>query len=490
MRKIYILYIATISILSLVYINNTSALDYSSNVGVGFTFNPALSISLSSNDLVIPNLVPGSMEDSNSINVSVATNAAYGYTLSANVNDENLVHSNNIDTFSSIATNAGLASLDDSEDSNIWGYSTSLDSGATWSNYNGLSSSNSTTLLDANSNVSSNLDFKIAARASSTQASGTYTGVINFIAVSNVAPMSLLDSFIASGAEQLNGYFKMQDMTHDICNNVDVEESELQLIDVRDNKIYWVAKLKDGNCWMTQNLDLDLSHEVALTSENTNLKTYAQTGPYSPEGGYYQDDTNTIYWAPIRSTTSSLNRNNFPATVDANNTPYSYDPSSLYYYYGPPSNPANHTFYSLSTCQNENYPNCERYPAGNYYNWSAAVASDNTIGFTETNTYADNSICPNNWKLPTSNNFNTLTKTYDINNKNSLDLQLSPLWFVRSGYIQNGGSSPSGTYGCYWTNISSSDGSSAQNLSFFNGFISSTNTYQRNLGLTVRCITE
>ena len=243
MRKIYILYIAAISILSLVYINNTSALDYSSNIGIGFTFNPTLSVSVSPSDLIIDNLIPGSTLDSNSINVSVATNAAYGYTLSANVNDENLVHSNNVDIFNSIATDADLSDLEDSEDTNIWGYSTSLDSGATWSNYNGLSSSNSTTLLDTNSNVSNNLDFKIAARASSTQASGTYTGVINFTAVSNVAPISLLDSFIASGAEQLNGYFKMQDMTHDICNNVDIEESELQLIDVRDNKVYWVAKL-------------------------------------------------------------------------------------------------------------------------------------------------------------------------------------------------------------------------------------------------------
>ena len=97
--------------------SNVSALDYSSNVGVGFTFNPTLSISLSSNDLIIPNLVPGSTLDSNSINVSVATNAAYGYTLSANVGDDihnnsNLTHTNNTSVFSSIATNADLASLD------------------------------------------------------------------------------------------------------------------------------------------------------------------------------------------------------------------------------------------------------------------------------------------------------------------------------------------------------------------------------------------
>ena len=56
--------------------SNVFALDYSSNVGIGFTFNPTLSVSISPNDLIIDNLIPGSTLDSNSINVSVATNAA------------------------------------------------------------------------------------------------------------------------------------------------------------------------------------------------------------------------------------------------------------------------------------------------------------------------------------------------------------------------------------------------------------------------------
>ena len=312
--KHHILYTVIVAILlSLITINNdsiVSALSYSSNVGVGFTFNPTLSVSISPSDLVISNLVPGSTLDSNAINVSVASNASYGYTLSASVSNESLVHSNNINTFSSIATNANLSDLDNSEDTNIWGYSTSLDSSTTWSSYNGLSSSNNITLINTNSNVSSNLDFKIAAKAASTQASGTYTGVINFTAVSNVAPMSLLDSFIASGAEMYNGYFKMQDMTHSICSNVDIEESELQLIDVRDNRIYWVAKLKDGNCWMTQNLDLDLSHEVALTSETSDIdpESYGTT-IYTTDTGYSKDETTgVVSWLPSTIDNSGIQR--------------------------------------------------------------------------------------------------------------------------------------------------------------------------------------
>ena len=102
--------------LSFINIINISALSYESSVGIGFTFNPTLSVSLSSNDLVIANLTPGSSDHSNSINVSVATNASYGYTLSAIAgdsthNNSNLTHSNNTDIFSSIATNADLANL-------------------------------------------------------------------------------------------------------------------------------------------------------------------------------------------------------------------------------------------------------------------------------------------------------------------------------------------------------------------------------------------
>lgn len=48
-----------------------------------FTFKPTLSVNISPSDLVISNLAPGTTDDSNSINVSVVTNAAYGYNLSA-----------------------------------------------------------------------------------------------------------------------------------------------------------------------------------------------------------------------------------------------------------------------------------------------------------------------------------------------------------------------------------------------------------------------
>jgi len=48
----------------------------------------------------------------------------------------------------------------------------------------------------------------------------------------------------------------MQEMTADVCA-VSQEGDSKQLVDERDGKKYWVTKLKDGQCWMTQNLDYD-----------------------------------------------------------------------------------------------------------------------------------------------------------------------------------------------------------------------------------------
>ncbi|MBQ3474510.1 hypothetical protein IJH24_03780, partial [Candidatus Saccharibacteria bacterium] len=46
---------------------------YQQDVGVNFTFNSALSLTLSSSDLHIYNLAPGTANDSNVINVKVLT---------------------------------------------------------------------------------------------------------------------------------------------------------------------------------------------------------------------------------------------------------------------------------------------------------------------------------------------------------------------------------------------------------------------------------
>ena len=55
------------------------------------------------------------------------------------------------------------------------------------------------------------------------------------------------------------------------------------LTDSRDGNDYLVRRLGDGNCWMVQNLDLDLSTVGTLTPTDTNI--IANWNPYAKSGG-------------------------------------------------------------------------------------------------------------------------------------------------------------------------------------------------------------
>ena len=194
--KIITLTLSSVAFLSILFTSNSSALTYSSNVDVGFTFNPTISVNLSG-DLLINNLAPGSVSDSNTINVTVATNASQGYVLTATsgtktTNTDLVNQTNSTYKFTSIATNASLANL---TTDNTWGFSYSSDSGSTWSNYSGLPLDNDDEgatgkqlLSTINPSDNRTIQFKIGAKASTDQAAGTYLNIINFYAVANPDP--------------------------------------------------------------------------------------------------------------------------------------------------------------------------------------------------------------------------------------------------------------------------------------------------------------
>ena len=471
--------------------SNVSALDYSSNVGIGFTFNPTLSVNISPSDLIIPNLAPGTTSDSNSINVSVTTNAAYGYNLSATVgsNTYNNTSLNNINSrdnndnnnnndssnyvFNSIVTNADLPSL---TANNTWGYSYSLDNGSTWSNYSGLplfSDSNNKTLVDKYTESEDIINFKIAAKASNTQPSGTYSNVINFNAVAYAVPMSLADSYAYFGAELYHGYYKMQDMTTRICQTAEAP-SELQVIDVRDDKVYWIAKLADGNCWMTQNLDLDLTSNpeadnyIALTSENTDLN---DTTSAAYQDGYTISGDGVITWMPERDT---IAYDKLDTWQDNNAHPYSYDYLDVN---GNPVYPDKNATQQIAGNHGL---------SGNYYNWSAAVASNNSSADTQQR-YREfqNSICPKNWELPSRynpDNFTNLRITYVSVKK----VMQSPIWFIRSGALESNTINLLGVAGYCWTNTNWTSDSA------FSSFLDGYGFYPANFsmlkGQSLRCL--
>ena len=186
----------SVGLLGLVFASSTSALTYQEEIPVSFTFNRGLSLTVSASDLHIYNLVPGNSDESNIITVTTTSNNVTGYVLTASVgnstkNTTNLVNGSN--NFASIATNASQSSL---TTDNTWGYSISTNNGSSWSNYSGLPIFSSTTwkeIASTNANGTTSILFKIGAKASSSQAAGDYTNVINFTATTNYAPTTIGD---------------------------------------------------------------------------------------------------------------------------------------------------------------------------------------------------------------------------------------------------------------------------------------------------------
>ena len=439
--------VSIITMLSFANIINTSALSYQTETNINFTFNPTLSINISHSDLVIDNLAPGTTGDSNTINVSVATNAAYGYTLSAimNGNNNNLTHTNGTNIFSSIATDASLSSL---TTDNTWGYSYKLSNDTNWNNYSGLSTETSKTLVDSNDQTAIPIDFKIGAKASSTQPSGTYTGTINFTAVTKPTPITLADAYASEGKTMVNGFYTMQDMTSTICSKVEAIGAQLQALDKRDNKLYWIAKLADNHCWMTQNLDLDLDSNRTYTHWDTDLG-------WSNSSNL---DVNAT-WKPNNSTMDFTIGSTIPGWQSSSTEPYSANPGDVCFYTSN-SDSSDTQYDSLQECIDAGHNDCTHYHAGNYYNWSASVASNDTSELTTQYDNAPNSICPKAWKIPQNNptnDFSGLFRSYNITPSYSttpsiaIKLRLEPIWLILSGDVSDGELARQNQRGGYWT---------------------------------------
>ena len=451
----------------------------STSVEIDFTLNQSLTATLSSNDIYIHDISPGAFRNSNTVTLNVESNNPTGYVVSAAVggNTTDLTKSGTADKFTSIASNADLATLTTDD---TWGYSlkigTSTGNGTsvaksgdpgTWSNYNGLTTTASPIFSTSEPTIAG-INLRIAAKASDDIEPGEYTNSINFSIVTNLVPVSAADAFDAAAASnpnitKVNGFYKMQDMTSTICSNITTPSAadysdtpELQLIDTRDNKVYWVAKLKDGHCWMTQNLDFDIP-TTTLTSADTDLTQYG-VGGYTTDNGYSQSGT-TISWAPERATipSSAISSGTITGWNNDNNNPYSADTGDWYwtdtwydnacasspwcnYLTGNQGNKFSQTPYTGNGTHGH---------VGNYYNWTSAIASNDSSSYT-TSTMDDisaspqNSVCPAGWRLPTisssasvapgsTNEFAVLKALYPATGDNGFTAR--PLFFVRGGIV-------------------------------------------------------
>ena len=295
------------------------------------------------------------------------------------------------------------------------------------------------------------LETTYAAFASASQLADTYEGKVKYTLVhpyngaAPEMPVACNPEGTTIGTDSSTDVVCMQDITSTNKSTLlasMTEGTQYSLVDKRDEKDYKIAKLADGKVWMTQNLDLDIDSSKTYTNEDTDLGWNTSTNQYD-----------TASWTPSRSTYATTANNIHEWCVggtwntqishcEQNNTPESYDPGDLYwntmtsdysdwnaYYHscnystGTPS--CDETLNPLSTYTSST--GTQQYHLGNYYNWPAAIASnDDSIygAYNETTGQYDNlethqSICPAGWTLPYVN--------YN-NNTNQLEGDFVDLW--------------------------------------------------------------
>ena len=301
--------------------------------------------------------------------------------------------------------------------------------------------------------------------------SGTYTNTVTVSAVAN--PPLITD---------MGSLTYMQDMTPEVCAKTEVG-TVARLTDARDGKVYWVAKLKDNNCWMTQNLDLDLTNGTPLTSEDSDVSSSwdppittekngavtsnsSSTGTYSWDFGLYvknnPDDYNS-YCTQVKTMNGCDGwtdvTNLTPATTEWTN--------------------------SIDNTVSDNTYDAH-FLVGNFYQWNAATAG---TGSSITSTNATDSICPKGWKLPTSNNSNNGSFQALVGNLNSTTITQAPYYFNPSGYVLSGSLRDAGRVGYYWSSTAYSSSSYAYYLYFGSGGVFPSSYYNyRYRGQSVRCL--
>ena len=462
-------------ILGVSFTHDSSALTYSSNVDVGFTFNPTISVNLSG-DLLINNLAPGSVSDSNTINVTVATNASQGYLLTATsgtktTNTDLVNQANSAYKFTSIATNASLANL---TTDNTWGFSYSSDSGSTWSNYSGLPLDNDDEgatgkqlLSTINPSDNRTIQFKIGAKAATDQAAGTYLNTINFYAVANpdptLQPVSCPAGKICynpnslttvqgemgqqtpSSSELTNGVtlwapnFKRDGYGFagwsDAVNGNGIKYGPNQTITAPDDistngyPLYaiWVKSAGDLQNW-TGCSSLSQGEVTARTDARDN-NTYAVAkladGKCWMIENLRLDDTPELSSTNTHNPSLPLNnswyyKNSQSTLTTSNHLSYTTNPvqtawcndSSAECYNQSMLATNNTTLFTNNTASGY-FASSNVYSYGNYYNWYSATGGNGKHGSSYGNSYhSTGDICPAGWHLPKGAN-----KTNETNNE-------------------------------------------------------------------------
>ena len=246
--------------------------------------------------------------------------------------------------------------------------------------------------------------------------------------------------------------YTLQSFNSAKCDDMEFGEF-VALRDTRDNNVYSVAKLEDGNCWMVENLRLDPS-TTTFSSSNTNSPTaeFITNAPNSSSSNTLCNDDEDTCMDTIGFNANAINRNLSPS--------YS-------------NNSVSRSWYSY----------------GVMYNWYTATAGNGTYDTDSTNASGD--ICPAGWRLPTGGQSGEFVNLNDLANDGSLitdaGLVKFPDNFIYSGDFNNTIPGGRNNYGRFWS--ATSEGNlNAYRLGIVTSGATPTGSYKKWDAFAVRCI--
>ena len=396
----------------------------------------------------------------------------------------------NISTINATAGDVGLTLS--SLKPNTWGYNLGTEAPTDTTTYSAVPTNDSTPIQtkDTSDTNSANDTYTLSfgAKVDTTAASGAYSDTLTIAVVAEPRKMIF------------DGIQTMQEMTSTICADA-TENETARLTDIRDGKQYWVAKLADGNCWMTQNLDLDLTNDIPLTPEDSDVSSNwyppnatengttassvtDEPATYSWDFGLWVKDNPSNYDSYCSEVTTMDDCDGWTNVADL-------IPSTTEWN-GAASN----------TINSGNGTYDAHFLVGNYYAWDAATAG---TGGDITDTEASDSICPKGWHLPTTNDTYSGSFFGLVGAVNSTAITQNPYYFVPSGSVYVVGSQytlmMAGSQGYYWSSTAYNHHASAVSLYFNDSMIVATNpnpytrapemyinTAWRDNGLSIRCL--
>ena len=280
---------------------------------------------------------------------------------------------------------------------------------------------------------------------SSAQTAGTYTGKVKYTMVhpNNAA---------APSTKNISNATYMQEVGE--CPASLTTGMVYELTDSRDNQKYRVAKLKDGNCWMLQNLKLGRSTStLTLTPTNSDVGSNYVLDNKLPSPGIFHAYT-------IDGVTGQNNSAEYYCTGDG-------------------------TASDWESC---------------YYNWYTATAGTGTTYIAADGQNVNNSICPAGWTLPTQPQFQALYNQYPSaaqmevanptttkENTPTVGQVTNTPGFLLSGRYYTGGAGSLGSYGFYWSRTAYS-AQYGYNLGMNTTGVNPSDDSNKYLGFAVRCL--